>query len=172
MFTVRFMLMSVMMIIDVDVDVDIDVYVVAGIYIDWFWWYLCLIITQQCNVWARCAFGNILKIMDSRDAWVGNICLVQMWTTNRSNLPLFMLRVGSALRLGEGAYYSQNIPKLSNWWYGWEYLLKVKEQSASFQAESRQCTETCGDLGRCEASRELGPALHTSPSFASYLFMP
>ena len=48
MFTVRSMLMSVMMIIDVDVDVDIDVYVVAGIYIDWFWWYLCLIITQQC----------------------------------------------------------------------------------------------------------------------------
>ena len=34
MFTVRFMLMSAMMIIDVDVDVDIDVYVVAGIYID------------------------------------------------------------------------------------------------------------------------------------------
>ena len=48
MFTVRFMLMSAMMIIDVDVDVDIDVYVVAWIYIDWFWWYLCLIITQQC----------------------------------------------------------------------------------------------------------------------------
>ena len=48
MFTVRFMLMSVMMIIDVDVDVDIDNYAVAGIHIDWFCWYLCLIITQQC----------------------------------------------------------------------------------------------------------------------------